>query len=256
MIIDSHAHLNYPELFERLDAVIENAKSVDVNKIITISTKISDLNQIYNIVDKYPDIINYTVGIHPDYASEDFAKYSEDEITSFFLNRNDFVGIGETGLDYHTTRDFIDIQKKNFIFHINFAINCNKVLVLHTREAEDDTYDILKSHSDLKKVIVHCFSGSLDFAKKMLDLGYYISFSGIVTFKSANEVREVAKYTPMDRILIETDAPFLAPVPYRGKVNEPSYVKQTGELVAKLKNIDEEMFFNSVYKNFQKIFFS
>lgn len=256
MIIDSHAHLNYQELLARLDTVVENAKSAGVEKIVTISTKINDLDQIYNIVDKYPDIVNYTVGIHPDYAKSDFSAYSQDEITSFFLRRNDFIGVGETGLDYHVTKDFVDIQKKNFIFHIKFAINCNKVLVLHTREAEDDTYDILNSYKNLKKVIVHCFSGSFGFAKKMLDLGYYISFSGIVTFKSANEIREIAKYVPLDRILIETDSPFLAPVPYRGKVNEPCYVKTIGALIAELKGIKEEEFFNLVYQNFQKIFFS
>ena len=256
MIIDSHAHLNYPDLVNRLDSVIENAKLVGISDIVTISTKVSDLEQIRSIKDKYSDIVHYTVGIHPDYANIDCNNYSEDEIRKYFLERDDFVGIGETGLDYHFTTDYIDIQKKNFEFHINLAVELDKVLVLHTRDAEADTYDILKHRTDLKKLIVHCFSGSMDFAKKMLDLGHYISFSGIVTFKSANEIREVAKYVPLDRILIETDSPFLAPVPFRGKVNEPSYVKNVGVLMSELKGVNESDFFEIVHQNFKKIFFS
>lgn len=255
MIIDSHAHLNFDVFRADLDSIVDRAKSVGVSKIVSISTRLEEFDEIAEISEKY-DIVDYTVGVHPDYAKECLEKYSLDQIISHFSKHKKCIGIGEGGLDYHVSDEFKKEQKEMFCLQLDFAISQNKPFILHTREAENDTKDIIRSHVNLKKMVVHCFTGTLDFAKFALDMGFYISFSGVVTFKSAKDLKEIAKYVPIDRILIETDAPFLAPEPMRGKTNEPSFVHYTGEMVASLKGISKEELYENVKNNFEKLFFA
>ncbi len=250
--IDSHAHLDFPEYADELDAVIERARTVGVSKMLTVGTTLEGSTSSLEIAKKYP-FIYATAGVHPHEAA------SVDENTLAKIRKitehTKVVAIGEVGLDYHYEHSPRDIQKKVFCDFIAMAKDCKLPLIIHTREAEADTMDILTAQKagDAGGVI-HCFSGSLDMAKRCVDLGFFISIPGIVTFNKATNVHDVVRNIPIDQMLIETDSPFLAPVPYRGKRNEPSYVVKVAEKVAELKRLTVEDVARITTLNAEKLF--
>lgn len=241
-LIDSHCHLNYFK--DDLDQVMNRAKDASVFKTITICTKVPDISEIISISNSYENCF-FSVGIHPSEAHETY--------NSEVLFTKNAVGIGETGLDYFYSKDSKEAQIKSFNIHIEASIKQRLPLIVHTRDADEDTLSCLKEQSGAFGVI-HCFTGSKEMAKKCLDLGFYISFSGIITFKNVIDLHEVVKYVPNDKILIETDSPYLAPVPFRGKRNEPSYLKEIAIKVAALKDQSFEDIANLTTANCEKLF--
>jgi len=254
-MIDSHAHLNFEAFKGDLDRIINDAKAAGVQNVVSICTRLDELSEIKEIADRYKDYVYHSVGVHPDYAQETLKKYSVDDIYDVLVKESDAVAIGECGFDFRNGDELRNEQREVFDAHIDASIATDKVLVVHTRDAESNTKEALSVRKDLEKVIVHCFTGTMDFARFVLDRGCYISFSGIVTFKNAKEIQEVARFVPFDRMLVETDAPFLAPTPMRGKVNEPSYVMHTAQFIAGLKGVSVEDLDAHTTQNFKKLFF-
>ena len=255
MLVDSHCHLDYPDFEEEgLAEVLKRAEEKGVKNFLTISTNISKFEQVLAVAKQFPNV-HCTVGTHPHHAAEEpELKFSCQDIIGF-TNDDKVVGIGETGLDYFYEYSPQDEQKKSFETHIEAALKTDLPLIVHTRDAETDTIDILRNAGQGKaKAVIHCFSGSLDLAKKSLDLGFYISFSGIITFKKAEELREVVKYVPLDRILVETDCPYLAPIPHRGKRNEPAFVTHTAMCLSGIKDITIDQVEKQTTKNFFDLF--
>ena len=254
MIADSHCHLDYPHLFDQLDDVLQRAKNNDVNYLLTICTTLKSFERIKYIINKYSNVYG-TFGIHP-HECKNFENVDSNFIINLKKNNNKVIGIGETGLDYYYNHSDKNAQKRSFIEHIRAAKELNIPLIVHSRNAEDDTYEILRNeikNSNLK-VLIHCFTGSKKFAKKLLDLGFFISISGIITFKNISYLHEVALSIPNEKLLVETDSPYLAPTPFRGKKNEPSYIIHTIEKLAKIKNIQKETLINYTTNNFRKLF--
>jgi TatD DNase family protein len=250
--IDSHAHLDFPEYADELDAVIERARLAGVSRILTVGTTLEGSISSLEIAKKFPFIYS-TAGVHPHEA----ASVNESTLSKIrkLTTHEKVVAIGEVGLDYHYEHSPRDIQKKVFSSFIAMAKDCKLPLIIHTREAEADTMDIITSQKagDAGGVI-HCFSGSLDLAKRCIDMGFYISIPGIVTFNKATNVHDVVRNIPIDKMLIETDSPFLAPVPFRGKRNEPSYVVKVAEKVAELKGLSVEDVARITTLNAEKLF--
>ena len=254
MIADSHCHLDYSNLYEKLDDVIKRANDNKVKYFLTICTTLESFERIKLIINKYENIYG-TIGIHP-HETEKFKNVDSKFILDLKKKYKKIIGIGETGLDFYYNHSDKKIQKKSFIEHINAARELNIPVIVHSRNAEIDTYEILKSENknfDLK-VLMHCFTGSKIFAKKLLDLNCFISVSGIITFKNSSDLADTVSTVPIERLLVETDSPYLAPIPYRGKSNEPSFIIHTVEKLAKIKNISQEEVINSTTKNFKKIF--
>ena len=251
-IVDSHCHINFGELHDRLPEVLMNARRNDISHMLCVSVNLEDFPQVLALAHEYEHIFA-SVGVHPCY--EDVKEPSVDELVEIAKDDN-IVAIGETGLDYFRIKDQdMTWQQDRFRRHIQAAKISNKPLIIHTRSAQDDTMQILKEEgADTCRGVMHCFAEDWDVAKKALDLGFYISFSGIVTFKSATNVQEVARKCPIDRILVETDAPYLAPVPLRGKPNEPAYVRHTAQFVANLRDISLESLAKSTTENFFNLF--
>ena len=254
MIIDSHCHLDHSNLFNKLDDVLVNAKKNEVKYLLSICTTLDSFEKIKLIINKYENVYG-TFGIHP-HEAKNFIKIDKNYILKQLNCFNKIVGIGETGLDFYYNNSDSKTQKKSFIEHIQAAIELKIPLIVHSRNAEIETYEILKSekkNSDLK-ILMHCFTGSKDFCSKLLDIGSYISISGIITFKNSNELSSTVSLIPNDRLLVETDSPYLAPVPYRGKINEPSYITHTVKKLSKIKNISFEDMKKCTSNNFLKIF--
>ena len=251
-IVDSHCHINFDELAQRLPEVLENAMKNDVSHMLCVSVNLEDFPQVKDLADRYPHIFA-SVGVHPCY--EDVKEPSVEELIEIAQDSN-IVAVGETGLDYFRIEDQdMTWQRDRFVRHITAAKQVNKPLIIHTRSAADDTMRILKEQgADQCRGVMHCFAEDWEVAKKALDLGFYISFSGIVTFKSATQVQEVARKCPIDRILVETDAPYLAPVPLRGKLNEPAYVRHTAQYVADLKGVTLDTLAQTTTSNFFDLF--
>ncbi len=251
-MIDSHCHLDHEPLLSNLDKVIERSKAVGIEKILTICTTIKSFENIKEIV-KMDDIIFGTYGIHPHEAKND--KVTADIIVKEIKENKKIIGIGETGLDfYYNHSDKID-QITSLEEHIKASIKLKKPLIIHSRNAEKETFEILNNFKNNKiKILMHCFTGSTNFAKKLLDLGAYFSASGIITFKNSLELQETFRFIPLDKLLIETDSPFLAPVPNRGKKNEPSFIKFTAEKLANLKNVKKDELIKKTSLNFDKLF--
>jgi len=251
-IVDSHCHINFDELAKRLPEVLENARRNDVSHMLCVSVNLEDFPQVKKLADEHKNIFA-SVGVHPCY--EDVKEPSAEELVDIAQDSN-IVAIGETGLDYFRIEDQdMTWQRERFVRHITAAKEINKPLIIHTRSAADDTMRILKEEgADACRGVMHCFAEDWDVAKKALDLGFYISFSGIVTFKSATNVQEVARKCPIERVLVETDAPYLAPVPLRGKLNEPSYVRHTAQFVADLKGMTLETLAENTTANFFELF--
>ncbi len=251
-MIDSHCHLDHESLFNNLDEILKRSKKVGIEKLLTICTTFASYEKIKHLV-KRDDIIFGTYGIHPHEAKNDkvTSKLIIDEI-----NKNErIIGIGETGLDFYYNYSEKFDQTKSFEEHIKASIELNIPLIIHSRNAEEETFDILERYKNYDlKILMHCFTGSKVFAKKLLNLGAYFSASGIITFKNSIELQETFKYIPLEKILIETDSPYLAPVPNRGKSNEPSFVKYTAEKLAFIKNVSTENLIKNTSVNFNKLF--
>ena len=253
MFIDSHCHLDFDNLFNDIDNVIERAKLAGVNKILCIATNKSNFESVINIANTYNDVW-CTIGVHPHSVSDEIV--TSDDILSY-LDQPKVVGIGETGLDYHYNNSPKDLQIKSFKMHCDVAKISNLPLIVHNRLSEIDILNILtdeKSKNPNLKGVIHCFSSNLDFAQKCIDLGFLISFSGIITFKNANDLRYTAENIPLDKVLIETDAPYLAPVPYRGKTNEPSYVVETAKKLSEIHSLSIEKIAKITSTNFYNLF--
>ena len=254
MIIDSHCHLDYSNLYDQLDDVIKRAEYNQVKCLLTICTTLESFERIKLIINKYENIFG-TFGIHP-HETKRFKNVDSKFILNLIKKYKKIIGIGETGLDFYYNYSEKEIQKKSFIEHIRVASKLNIPIIVHSREAEVDTYEILKSekkNSDLK-VLIHCFTGSKEFAKKLLDINCYISVSGIITFQKSTELVDTVSYIPLEKLLVETDSPYLAPLPHRGKPNEPSYIIHTIEKLSEIKNVSKENIITNTTNNFKKLF--
>ena len=254
MIVDSHCHLDFSNLYDQLDNVIKRAELNQIKYFLTICTTLKSFEKIKIITNKYKNVYG-TFGIHP-HESKDFTHVNESFILKTQSQNKKIIGIGETGLDFFYNFSDKDIQKKSFIEHINAASKLNIPVIVHTRNAEKETYEILKSenkNSDLK-ILMHCFTGTREFAKKLLDINCYISVSGIVTFKNSSDLAETVNTIPLDRLIVETDSPYLAPMPLRGKSNEPSYIVHTIEKLSKIKKTTKESIIQNTTNNFMKLF--
>ena len=252
-MIDSHCHLDHEPLLSDLDNVIKRSKDIGIKKILTISTSIESFSRVKEIVHK-DEMIFGTIGIHPHEANNN-------EINSEFiinnLNENKkIIGIGETGLDFFYDNTDRKKQIKSFKIHIAAALESNIPLIIHSRNAEEKTFEILNEYKDEKlKILMHCFTGSKKFAEKLLNFNTYFSASGIITFKNSVDLQNTFNSLPLNRILIETDSPFLAPVPNRGKKNEPSFIDFTAAKLAEIKNMEKSEIIKITTNNFNNLSF-
>ena len=253
MIIDSHCHLDYEPLINNIDQVLLNARNNNVINLLTIGTSLESSKKVLDIVNKYSNVYG-AIGIHPNSTTNNLNNLNE--LLSIKKKNKKIIAFGETGLDYFYKRSEKNDQLFSFEKHIEFSISENVPVIIHTRDADDDTISTIKKYHLKTKFLIHCFTGSLDFAKKLLDLGCLISFSGIITFKKSNDLRTVVKYVPMNKMLIETDSPYLSPDPLRGKINEPANVKIVAENIASIKNISLEEVASLTTKNFNSFFFN
>lgn len=252
-IVDSHCHLDFPEILEELDQVIERARQAGVNRMVTICTKPSKNRATLDIAEQYPEVY-FTQGIHPHYAATE-PKLSVDELLALSMHPK-MIGIGESGLDYYYTKETAKSQQDSFLNHIRASQISGLPLIVHSRNADEDMAAILKREYEKKpfSCVMHCFSSGRKLAEECLEMGFYLSFSGILTFKSAIELQEIFLFTPRDRILIETDSPYLAPVPFRGKRNEPAFVSKIADFGANLLNLETEAFAEITTTNFYRLF--
>jgi TatD DNase family protein len=257
MLVDSHCHLNFPEFSSDLDAIIERAKENGVEAFLTVNTKLEQAKDLQEIADRYPNVF-CSVGAHPHDASHYMEGYNGDTLYNQLKKLSQHpkvIALGETGLDYYYDNSPRENQISSFKDHIQASMDLNLPLIIHTRDADEDTIACLQDVGQGKaKGVFHCFSGSADLARKALQLGFYISFSGILTFKNAESLRQIAQEVPLDRILVETDAPFLAPIPMRGKRNEPAFTRYTAELLANLKNLSYSAIETATTNNFFTLF--
>jgi TatD DNase family protein len=253
MLIDSHCHLDFPDFAQERDAIVARAKQAGVGRLITISTFVSRYDTYRAIAEAY-DNVWFTIGTHPHQAHEE-PEASVEKLVE--LSRNPrCIGIGEAGLDYHYDRSPRDIAARVFRTHIAAARETGLPLVIHARDADEDVANILREEmgKGAFRALLHCFTASRMLAETGIELGLSVSFSGVVTFKNSQELRDIARDVPLDRILVETDAPFLAPVPYRGKRNEPAYVAATAAAVAEVKGVSPEQLAQATTQNVLRLF--
>lgn len=257
MLTDSHCHLAFPGLYERLDAVLANMHARGVRRALNICTTLEEFDTVHAIALQHPEVWA-TVGVHPD--NEGVREPTVEDLTSrATLPR--VIGIGETGLDYfrlgERTLADMEWQRERFRVHIRAALAADKPLIIHTRASADDTLDILSTEGRGRvRGVMHCFTETWEVARRALDLGFYISIAGIVTFKNAQALRDVAVRIPADRLLIETDSPYLAPVPHRGKTNEPAFVCDVAAYLAQLRGVSPDTLAQQTGDNFTRIFFN
>ena len=249
--VDSHCHINFPDLVENIDDVLVKMRHNEVTSALCVSVNLADFPQVLSLAEQHPNIYA-SVGVHPDYEGveePDVARLVE-------LAQNPrIIAIGETGLDYYRLKGDLEWQRERFRTHIRAARESDKPLIIHTREAAADTLRIMAEEKAAEASgVMHCFTESWEVAEGALEMGFYISMSGIVTFKNALQIKEVARRVPLDRLLIETDSPYLAPVPYRGKLNQPAYVKHVAEEIASLRGISLEEVGLRTTKNFARLF--
>ena len=254
-IVDTHCHL---DLIEKqgisFDEAIQNSLQNNVKILQTICTRVTEINQLLDYTKKH-DFIYASLGIHPCNVTEQ-PKITAEEIIRICADNPKIIGIGETGLDYYHDKSAINLQKISFVEHIKASQENDLPIIIHSRDADLDMIEILESEQKNKNfsALLHCFSSSEDLAKKALDLGIYISISGIVTFKNATQLQEIVKYLPLESLLVETDSPYLAPVPFRGKTNQPAFTKHVVEFIAELKGLSIEEVTHQTTENFFKIF--
>tara|TARA_B100001250_G_C19683546_1_gene736985 strand:- start:96 stop:860 length:765 start_codon:yes stop_codon:yes gene_type:complete len=251
-MIDSHCHLDHEPLFSNINEVIQRAKEIGLKKILTISTNSESFKNIKKIIE-IDSIIYGTIGVHPHESSKDIVK------SNYLIeNANKYekiIGVGETGLDFYYENSKKKDQIDSFITHIEASLSLNYPLIVHSRSAEKETFEILNKYKNSNiKILMHCYTGSKEFAQKLMDLDAYFSASGIITFKNSIDLQETFKYIDNNRILVETDSPFLAPIPMRGKKNEPSYIKYTLEKLSQLKSINFYELEKITSNNFENLF--
>lgn len=253
MLVDHHCHLDFPEFAPELDQVVTRAREAGVTTLVTISTRIRKFDQVQAIAERFADVY-CSVGTHPHNAHEELDIPVERIIE--LSKHPKVVAIGEAGLDYHYQHSTPAAQAEGFRRHIRAARETGLPLEIHTRDADDDTIAILEEEQGRGSfpAVLHCFTGGRKLAMRALDLGLYISFSGVITFKNSEALREIARDVPLDRILVETDAPFLAPIPFRGQRNEPSFVVRTAAALALLKNVAEADIATATTENFFRLY--
>jgi TatD DNase family protein len=253
-MIDSHCHLDQEPLLSDLANVIKRSKDIGIKKLLTISTSNESFDRILKLINE-DEMIYGTIGIHPHETIND--KISLDFIVKSFNKNPKIIGIGETGLDFFYNNSDKNNQITSFKKHIEAAIQTNSPLIIHSREAEDETFNILNRYKNKNlKILMHCFTGSKLFAEKLLTLNAYFSASGIITFKNAQDLQKTFEFLPKDKILIETDSPFLAPVPNRGKKNEPSFIDFTAQKLAEIRDVAKSEIINLTTSNFNNLFFN
>tara|TARA_R100000005_G_scaffold96551_2_gene84465 strand:+ start:3764 stop:4549 length:786 start_codon:yes stop_codon:yes gene_type:complete len=254
MLVDSHCHLNFEQLSSQLDDVVARARAAGVGHMLTIGTKLREFTAVRTIAEGYDDI-HCSVGVHPHEAESENDEVSTAKLIELAAHPK-VVGIGETGLDYFYEHAPRELQKKSFRQHIAAARETGLPLIVHTRDADQDTIDILQDEYGQGPFtgVIHCFSSGWEVAEKSMEIGFFISISGIVTFKAAEELRDHVRKIPLDRLLVETDSPYLAPVPKRGKTNEPAFVAHTAAQVAALKGVDTDRLASITTDNFFKLF--
>ncbi len=261
-LVDSHCHLNFPEIQAIFPQILEKCRDNNIKVLQTICTKIEEFDNLLFITNQsteYTEIF-CSIGVHPLNIKKEDKIIDRTEIIDHCSNAK-VIGIGETGLDFYRIEDDISInrQKMSFTQHIEASIETHLPLIIHSRNAENATLNILKQYANMQTSsnitgVIHCFTGSKEFAYSALDLGFYISASGIITFKNAKDLQEIFKDIPLNRILIETDSPYLAPIPYRGKSNQPGYVIEIAKSLSYLKNIPLEEVVSTTTKNFLTLF--
>ncbi|DAA97869.1 TPA: hydrolase TatD [Candidatus Gastranaerophilales bacterium HUM_9] len=247
-LIDTHAHL---DMYEDWDVIIKNAKENGIKKIIIPAVETEYFQKILDIANSYEDVY-CMMGIFPTEA-KNWHDGILDDIREFAKNKK-VVSIGEIGLDYYWDKSFVDEQKDIFIKQVKLANELGLPIEIHDREAHKDVFDILVEYNKTSDVVFHCFSGSVEFARECLKQGWYIALGGVVTFKNAVKTKEVAKDVPLDRLMLETDSPYLTPVPFRGKENQPAYVRYVADEIAKLKGIDVKEVIEATTKNAEMVF--
>ena len=251
-MIDSHCHLDHEPLYQNLSNIISRSKEIGITKLLTICTTFDSFENIKAIVKK-DQMIYGTYGIHPHETESN--QVDKQTIIKCVNENKKIIGIGETGLDFFYNHSDKDMQINSFKTHIEAAMELNKPIIIHSRDAENETFEILSSYNKKKlKILMHCFTGSLEFSKKLLTLDAFFSASGIITFKNSTELQDTFKTIPLEKLLIETDSPFLAPIPMRGKKNEPSFIKYTLERLSTLKETTAEQMSNITTDNFNKLF--
>jgi TatD DNase family protein len=253
MLIDSHCHLDFPDFESELDAVVQRAEAAGVGAMLTICTRVRQFERVHRLAERFPNIC-CSVGTHPHYAAEE-RDVALAEILALAEYRKT-VAIGETGLDYHYEKSPIPDQEHGFRLHIAAARETGLPLVIHSREADEHTARILDEEMVKGRfgAVLHCFTGGRDLALRGVELGLYVSFSGVLSFKNSADLRAVAAEIPLDRLLVETDAPYLAPVPKRGKRNEPAFVRHTAKVLADVKGISEAELARATSENFFQLF--
>ena len=250
-LVDSHCHLDFPELAADLPAVLENMRENGVSHALCVSVTLEDFPKVRALADAHANLYA-SVGTHPDYPEHRIVESNE---LVALADHPKIVAIGETGLDYYRLKGDLEWQRERFRAHIRAAKTCGKPLIIHTRAAAADTIRIMQEEGAGEAGgVMHCFTETWETAEAALDLGFHISFSGIVTFKNAAALKDVARRVPLDRLLVETDAPYLAPVPYRGKVNRPGWVKHVAEEVARLRDLSLEAVAEATTTNFFQLF--
>jgi TatD DNase family protein len=255
MYIDSHCHINFPELAARMPDILAKMQENQVTHALCVSVDLPDFPQVLALAEQYPHIYA-SVGVHPDY--EETPEPTVEQLVALADNPK-IIAIGETGLDYYRLEGDLEWQRERFRTHIKASIITRKPLIIHTRAASVDTIRLMQEEgagTDQGGVggVMHCFTESLEVAEAAIAMGFYISFSGIVTFKSAKDLQAVARAVPLERMLIETDSPYLAPVPFRGRTNEPGYVRHVAEYIATLKDIPLDQVARQTTQNFFNLF--
>ncbi|MBK1649097.1 TatD family hydrolase [Rhabdochromatium marinum] len=255
MFVDSHCHLDRVNLAPYdgdFSAMLAQAGQAGVTRLLSVSIDLEHYPAMRALIDPYAQVL-VSIGVHPN--SQDVREPSLEELTQLATADPRIVAIGETGLDYHHSQGELGWQRERFRRHIQAARACGKPLIIHTREAREDTLAVLREQeAGAVGGVMHCFTETWEMAQAALDLGFYISFSGIITFKSADELRQVAQQVPLDRLLIETDAPYLAPVPYRGKSNEPRFVPLVAETIAAIRGLEVAEVAQATAQNFARLF--
>jgi TatD DNase family protein len=253
MLIDSHCHLDFPDFATELDEVVGRATALGVARLVTISTRVKRHKELIDIVERFPSVY-CSVGTHPHHAQEE-PDIGTKELVAHTRHRK-VVAIGEAGLDYHYDNSPRELQEKSFRAHIAAARQTKLPLVIHAREADEDVAKILTEEmgKGAFPAVLHCFTGGRDLAMAAIDLGLSISFTGILTFKNSQNLRDIARELPPDRILVETDAPYLAPLPHRGRRNEPSFVIETAKMLAKVRGVPPEEIARQTTENFFRLF--
>ena len=251
-MIDSHCHLDYEPLISNLDKVIQRSKDIGIKKILTICTTLNSFIKIKDIINR-DKIIFGTYGIHPHEVKNN--KVDSNTIINEISNNDRIIGVGETGLDFFYNHSEKNDQIKSFEVHIEAALKLKIPIIIHSRNAEKEMLDVFNNYKNKNlKILMHCYTGSKKFAEKLLSLNAYFSASGIITFKNSKELQETFKFIPVEKLLIETDSPYLAPEPHRGKKNEPSFVIHTAEKLASLKDIPCIELINKTSLNFENLF--